>query len=151
MPPVDNKKEAMSAFINPEDYDASIHAEILDSLLRANKTTLETCEDRAVETVRGYLAARYDTEAIFAAEGEARHPLILMVCLDIAIYHVFCQHNPQKMSEVRLKRYDDALEWLKRVQKGEVTIYGAPTLDEETMARNGYYLMRSDTKRENRV
>ena len=37
----------MAAFINPEDYDASIHQEILDSLIRSDKQIIEICEDAA--------------------------------------------------------------------------------------------------------
>ena len=33
----------MSEFINPEDYDASIHKEILDSIIRENESIVEIC------------------------------------------------------------------------------------------------------------
>ena len=138
-------------FINPEDYDASIHAEILDSLIRANAATLETCEDRAVSEMRSYMRLRYDCDAIFEARGLGRHPLVLMRAIDIAIYHAFCIHNPQKMSTLRLKRYDDAIAWLKEVQTGAAVIDGAPTLDATIVAANGYYHMQSNAKRSNRV
>jgi phage gp36-like protein len=138
-------------FINPEDYDASIHAEILDSLIRANAATLETCEDRAVSEMRSYMRLRYDCDAIFEARGLGRHPLVLMRAIDIAIYHAFCIHNPQKMSTLRLKRYDDAIAWLKEVQTGAAVIDGAPTLDASIVAANGYYRMQSNAKRSNRV
>lgn len=141
----------MSAFITIDDYDASIHAEILDSLIRSNPATLETCEDRAVAEMRSYMRSRYDCDAIFGAEGTDRHPLVLMRAIDIAIYHAFCIHNPQKISNIRLKRYDEAIDWLRRVQTGEVVIDGAPTLDDETLARNGYYLMHSNPKRHCRL
>lgn len=141
----------MSDFITPEDYDASIHTEILDSLIRSNAAALETCEDRAVAEMRSYLRGRYDCNALFSATGTDRHPLVLMRALDIAIYHAFCIHNPQKMSSIRLKRYDDAIAWLKAAQTGEVVIDGAPTLDSATLAANGYYLMKSSNKRENRI
>ena len=138
-------------FINPEDYDASIHAEILDSLIRANAATLETCEDRAVSEMRSYMRLRYDCDAIFSARGLGRHPLVLMRAIDIAIYHAFCIHNPQKMSTLRLKRYDDAIAWLKEVQTGAAVIDGAPKLEADVVAANGYYRMQSNAKRSNRV
>lgn len=37
----------MSQFITLEDYDASIHREILDALVRQDETVIEICEDRA--------------------------------------------------------------------------------------------------------
>lgn len=141
----------MSDFITPDDYEASIHAEILDSVIRSNTAALETCEDRAVAEMRGYLRSRYDVDSIFAARGAARHPLILMRAVDISIYHAFCAHNPQKMSALRLKRYDDAMEWLRKAQTGEVVIDGAPTLPPDVVAANGSYLMASNAKRETRI
>lgn len=141
----------MSDFITPDDYEASIHAEILDSVTRSNPSNLETCEDRAVAEMRGYLRSRYDVDAIFAARGDERKPLVLMRAIDIAIYHAFCAHNPQKMSPLRLRRYDDAMEWLRRAQTGEVVIDGAPTLPPADLARNGGYQMASNRKRECRL
>ena len=141
----------MSGFIEIEDYDASIHAEILDSLLRSDLSLIEICEDRAVAEMRSYMRSRYDCDAIFGAEGSSRHPLVLMMCIDISIYHAFCIHNPQKISAIRTKRYERAVEWLKGVLTGEVVIDGAPRLDDATVARNGYYLMRSNTKRDVRL
>ena len=93
----------MSKFINTSDYDATIHREILDSLLRKESTTydpqiIEICEDRAVAEMRGYLNKTYDCDKIFSAEGGDRNALILMFALDITVYHIFCQHNPYKMS-----------------------------------------------------
>lgn len=38
----------MSEFINPDDYDASIHREILDSIIREDESIVEICEDQAV-------------------------------------------------------------------------------------------------------
>ena len=48
----------MSKFITPQDYDASIHREILDALTRNDDAIIEICEDRAIAEMRGYLNAR---------------------------------------------------------------------------------------------
>ena len=99
----------MSKFITPQDYDASIHREILDALTRNDNAIIEICEDRAIAEMRGYLSARYDTDTIFKAEGTARNELILMMAVDIAVYHLFSIHNPQKMSQIRKDRYDRSM------------------------------------------
>lgn len=44
----------MSKFITPQDYDASIHREILDALTRNDNAIIEICEDRAISEMRGY-------------------------------------------------------------------------------------------------
>ena len=64
----------MSQFITLDDYDASIHREILDALLRhdsdvQDSAIIEICEDRAIEEMRGYMDKFYDCDAIFNATG----------------------------------------------------------------------------------
>lgn len=139
----------MDNFITPADYDASIHREILDALLRTGSADydpqiVEICEDRAVAEMRSYLNKTYDCGAIFSARAEARHPLILMFALDIAIYHIYCQHNPYKMSKIRQDRYDRAVEWLKGVMAGDVTVDGAPLLPAEELADKSRWQIQAE-------
>ena len=142
----------MSQFITLEDYDASIHREILDALLRhdsdmEDSAIIEICEDRAIEEMRSYLDKFYDCTAIFGARGAERNQLVLMMALDIAIYHIFCQHNPYKISQVRKDRYDRAVEWLKAVAAGKITIADAPRLPEEEQAANSPWQIASEELR----
>ena len=142
----------MDNFIDIGDYDASIHREILDALLRSGSADydpqiVEICEDRAVAEMRSYMNKTYDCDAVFSARGKDRHPLVLMFALDIAIYHIFCQHNPYKMSKVRQDRYDRAVEWLKGVMDGDVTIDGAPLLPEDELAGKSRWQIVADDVR----
>ena len=55
----------MNNFIQVTDYDATIHREILDSLLRedaGSSATIEVCENRAIATVRALISSRYDCD-----------------------------------------------------------------------------------------
>lgn len=142
----------MANFIESTDYNASIHQEILDSLLRKDSPTydpqiISICENRAIAEMRSYMNKTYDCDAIFSATGEERNQLVLMFALDITIYHIFCQHNPYKLSANRKERYDRAVEWLKGIQNGDLTIDGAPRLPEETLAENARWHMESDEVR----
>lgn len=139
----------MSQFIELEDYDASIHREILGALTREDDAVIEVCEDRAVAEMRCYLAKRYDCDAIFAARGGQRHQLVLMMAIDIAVYHIFCIHNPQKLSQVRKDRYERAVEWMKAVAAEEISIEGAPLLPEEERAAKAAFRIQSNRKRNN--
>ncbi len=141
----------MSHFITPQDYDASIHRDILDALTRNDEAIVEICEDRAIAEMRGYLSARYDTDAIFAAQGEARNQLILMMAVDITVYHLFSIHNPKNMSQIRKDRYERAVEWLKQVAAFKVTVDGAPRLPEEQRKQSSPWLMASNPQRTNHL
>lgn len=142
----------MQNFISLEDYDASIHREILDSLLRQGTSDydpqiIEICEDRAISEMKSYLNKKYDCQAIFSQTGAERHPLILMFALDITIYHIFCQHNPYKMSKIREDRYERAIEWLKGVMKSDITIEGAPLLPSDELSDNSNWQIKSEEVR----
>lgn len=142
----------MANFITIDDYDATIHREILDSLLRTESASydpqiIEICEDRAVAEMRSYLNKTYDCEAIFSATGSERHALILMFAIDITVYHIFCQHNPYKMAKIRQDRYDRAVEWLKGVMRGDITIDGAPLLPDEELSDNSPWQVEADAVR----
>ena len=139
----------MTQYIEPNDYDASVHREIIDAITREDNSILDICEDRAIEEMKSYMAGRYDVDRIFAARGEERHPLILMMCLDIAVYHIYSLGNPAKMSSLRENRYERAVEWLKGIQKGNVVINGAPTLQDEN--KTEYYLFGGNRKRCNHL
>lgn len=142
----------MQNFISLEDYDASIHREILDSLLRQGTSDydpqiIEICEDRAISEMKSYLNKKYDCQAIFSQTGAERHPLILMFALDIAIYHIFCQHNPYKMSKIREDRYERATTWLKGVMKSDITVEGAPLLPSDAISDNSNWQIKSEEVR----
>ena len=122
----------MSQFVELRDYDASIHRDILDALVREDEPVIEICEDRAIAEMRCYLSKRYDCDRIFSATGEERNQLVLMMVIDIAVYHIFCIHNPQKLSPMRKDRYERAVEWMKAVAAEEISIEGAPLLPPET-------------------
>ena len=139
----------MSQFINLTDYDASIHREILDALTREDRAIVEICEDRAIAEMRCYLSKRYDCDRIFSAEGTDRNQLVLMMLLDISIYHIFCIHNPQKLSQLRKDRYERAVEWMKAVSAEEVSIDGAPMLTQEELSRRSQFQIKSNHKRVN--
>lgn len=142
----------MSQFINITDYDASIHKEILDSLVRGDATddtaVVEVCEDRAISEMRSYMNKKYDCDNIFSARSNERHPLVLMMAIDITVYHLWTMHNPYKMSNTRKDRYDRAIEWLKGVSREDIVIDGAPTLPQEELQANSRWQMESNRLRQ---
>jgi len=139
----------MSEFIKIEDYDASIHREILDALVREDNSVIEICEDRAIEQMRSYLSRRYDCNAVFCASGDKRNALVLMMAIDIAVYHIFCLANPLKLSQMRKDRYERALEWLKQVADGGISV-DIPQLPDDIQQKYSQFVMISNSKRQNR-
>lgn len=137
----------MNGFILPEDYDASIHAEILDRITRNDSAVVRICEDRAIAEMRGYLGGRYDCDAIFSAREGDRLPLVVMMAVDITVYHLFCLHNPKAMSDIRRERYERAVQWMEGVAAQRISIDGAPRLPDEQVHAKAKWRFGSNRKR----
>jgi phage gp36-like protein len=58
-----------------------------------------------------------DTGYWIAADN--RNQQIVTACMDVAIYHLHSRIAPTSIPELRVKRYDDAIAWLRRAAKGD--------------------------------
>lgn len=136
-------------YITREDYPSAIRGEFIDRVVGDDPQILEIVENQAIEEIRGYLAGRYQIDAEFNKTGNERHGLVLMFAKDIAIYHL-CSIREGLMTQTRIDRYDRAVEWLKGVQKGDVTVEGLDRLEEEDGGTRSEFQMKSNPKRVNR-
>lgn len=107
-------------FITEEDYRVVIGENALKVVSQASQEIRDNAEQEACEEIAAYLRPKYDTQAVFSAEGDARNPLVVMYAADIALYHMMAA-MPQKMgSEIRKERYERAVKWLEGVQSGKI-------------------------------
>lgn len=106
-------------FINDEDYRVVIGEQALKVISQISDDNRANAEEEAIEEISSYLRPKYDTSALFSAEGNERNKLIVMYTCDIALYHMAAS-LPQKMgTEIRKERYDRAIKWLEGVQAGK--------------------------------
>lgn len=106
-------------FISESDYDVQARQEILSLLDTSDgNANLGIAERMAVDQIKQYIGGRYDCEAIFSATGDSRDMFIVMITIDIALYHLWSKMAPRKIPELRAQRYQDALDWLKGVGDG---------------------------------
>lgn len=109
-----------TGFITDADYKAIIGTQALQVISQATADVRETAETEAIEEISGYLRPKYDVAEIFTATGDERNAQIVMICCDIALYHMSAS-LPQRMgAEVRQTRYDRAIQWLSDVQRGKI-------------------------------
>lgn len=117
-------------FVTEEDYKVVVGDSSLKTISQVSETNRENAECEAVEEISGYLRPKFDCDAIFSAEGDARNRLIVMYTCDIALYHMSAS-LPQKMgTEIREERYKRAIEWLQGVQSGKIVPDLTLALDE---------------------
>lgn len=118
-------------FITDEDYRVVIGESALKVISQASIDNRANAEAQAMEEIAGYLRPKFDTQAVFSAEGPQRNRMIVMYTADIALYHMGAS-MPQKMgAEVRKERYDRAIKWLEGVQTGKIIPDLPAVLDED--------------------
>lgn len=78
-----------------------------------------SCESMALGKVRSALAQRYDVDALFAATGDDRDPLLVLHTLNVFVYLLYRRINPRKVPEVVKEDHDETLAWLDRVAAGK--------------------------------
>lgn len=112
-------------FIQDSDYKKVINAASLAAITQIDNATRLNAESAAIEEVSGYLRSRYNVTEIFSAtatqEGDNRNPQIVMICCDVALYHLSASMPQRIGTEVREERYKRAIEWLEAVQAGKVS------------------------------
>lgn len=107
-------------FITEEDYRVVIGETALKVISQVSEDNRRGAECEAQEEIAGYLRSKYDTAAIFAAEGSHRNRLVVMYACDMALYHMSAA-MPQKMgTDIRKERYERAIKWLEGVQTGRI-------------------------------
>ena len=112
----------MSRFLTDDDYAVQIRTEIskiIDST--TNSVKLIASEQMAIDQIKNHIAGRYDCDKIFtpADTTDTRDKFIVMIVIDLALYHLWTKEAPNNIPKTRELRYNDALEWLKEVQKGQ--------------------------------
>lgn len=110
------------AFLTEDDYTVLVRNEIKNILLENyTEDKLRAAEQMAIAQVKNYLSGKYDVAEIFEQEDENRNSHIVMIVIDCALYHLYTSTVPKRMPEIRSLRYQDAIDWLKLVAKGEAT------------------------------
>lgn len=132
-------------FLTVEDLKTHLREEHTELISRADETIVTAALSGAIAEAKGYLTG-YDTEAIFSAVGDDRDPLLLIFCKDIAVYHLINLCAVGNYYERREKRYEQALAWLKGVQKGDI-VPDLPRKQTEEGESAGPFYLSSNKKR----
>lgn len=122
-------------FVTEEELRSVAYSYQLEQIVENDVTILHMAINAAVEEARGYLSARYNADAAFAATGDDRNPLLLEIVKDIALWYIIRLSNVDILYQPVKERYDRAVQWLDRVASGRIT----PNLPAAT-DDNGEYL-----------
>lgn len=116
----------MERFLKNNDY-FQIKPEIFKLLdgsagLSGNVKLLKA-EQAAVDQVKNMLSGRFDCNRIFTpstTDPDNRDRFIVMIVIDLVLYHLYSQTASKDIPEHRQQRYHDAVEWLRDAALGKI-------------------------------
>lgn len=79
---------------------------------------------------------RYDVAAIFSKQGAERHALILNAVITVAVWHFITLAHPDIIHEQAKERYDRIIDYLKKINKGEISLGNLPLLKDDESQPN---------------
>lgn len=120
------------SFITDDDYSVQARQDVLALLDKSDdNSAFRQAEMYAISQITMRLAGRYDMDSIFSQTGDTRNAYIVMITIDIAIYHLYSQKAPRKIPEYRDIRYRDAMDWLEDVGNGNTPTNLPPLPDDK--------------------
>lgn len=128
-------------FLNDNDFGPQIKTEILN-IIRGSQTNQDTAELAAIAEMKSYLNGKYNTTAIFSSSGTDRNPQLVMYLVDILLYHLHSNITPRNIPEIREKRYEAAISWLKMVASDKLN----PNLPISEQNQAGNFKLGSNSK-----
>lgn len=108
------------SFITQEDFKVVSSEASLKAITGADPDNISNAIAEAQEEVAGYLRPKYDTDRIFATEGNDRNRQLVMYTADIALYNMTASLPNRMGYETRKERYERAVKWLEGVQAGKI-------------------------------
>ena len=108
--------------------------DVVTAITDGNNAITEKIIKETSQTVKSYLHHRYDTDALFSATGDDRHPDIIRIIKEIAIYRIYTRRTRDAISEVAVHRFEYAMKELKDIAKGVIHPEGLPLKDATSSA-----------------
>jgi phage gp36-like protein len=109
------------AYILDADYNLQIQDVNLQQIINSNEAIRDQANLLAEAEMRSYLIQKYDIDAELLKTGLNRDPQILQITIDIALYHLHSRISQRNIPDIRVKRYDNAVQWLKMCVNGDLT------------------------------
>lgn len=78
-----------------------------------------------------------DGNAVFVAEDN-RNQQMVNYMIDVVLYHLHSRIAPRNIPDIRVKRYDDSIAWLKQCAKGDHLTADIPLIQPKQGMRNRY-------------
>lgn len=114
-------------FLIPGDLESQIIAQFLNE--RSNEpleSILESLELQNIAIIKTKLKGRYDTNAIFNADGAERHYLIIKILVKLVLYDFIRRNAARKVPNDYVKEWEWAMKTLESIKAGKEAPDGLP-------------------------
>lgn len=128
-------------FIEKEELKTVVDIKIVDKITNLDDTIVNNIVDETVSIMKGHMSKYYDVEAIFSATGINRNQTVLKRLKDIVIYEVYERHT-REQNKVAERRYQEAMNWLEKLNTGEFSDKSLPPRPSETPSTQDGYDIR---------
>ncbi len=116
-------------YLDEIDFTTLADQDDLDVVTGADARKRERALKMALDEMRSYMRIRYRINQEFAKTGDDRNDYIMLIVIDLTLYHLFSMLAPRMGMETKKERYDAAIRWLKDVRDGK-SDPGIPTIDD---------------------
>ncbi len=138
-------------YVTKEELNSNIYPEIVNMIESGDGQTVDIHISTAMKTVEAKLVKYYDISAEFQKSGNDRNSLLVNAIKDIAIYHLYS--SVESITNLRVKRYEQAIEFLKEVQSGKTVLWGVPLAINQVNAQSFFsqFIIGSTPQRPNEL
>ena len=112
------KQTTATRFLTKAELKTVADIAIVDIIVELDDDIVSQIIAESIDIMSSYLSNYYDSIAIFATTGGDRSLMVLKHLKDIVIYEVYIRHT-RDMNEVAKVRYDEAMNWLEKMNTGE--------------------------------
>jgi len=136
------------------DFKTHLYDEITDAITRADDSIVSEAINTAISEAKSYLS-RFNLLQLFGNDATAATVTDLNLknkVKDMASWYIVRLANPNINMELMRTLYEDALKWLKDVQKGNADPEGWPYKDDNAdtaFNENNFVQFSTNTKRDN--
>ncbi len=129
-------------YLQKIDYKTRINTNLLDIIIKdvltdTGESLLEAVDKMATDTITTKAGLLYDVAPEFAKTGITRNYMIVSLALCIAVYEIYQRIDDNDVPTKVIKNYDDAMEELERIAKGNSPLNLPPRPDDEAPGGGG--------------
>lgn len=134
---VNEKEEVINmAFLSKSELKTVADINLVNKITDLDDSIVEDIILESIDKMKSYLSRYYDTEAIFEKEGSERKPSIVKRLKDIVIYEIYERHT-RDTNAVAARRYAEAMDWLEKINTGELGDKTLPPAPSDDKGNNG--------------